>query len=449
MMAFALPLMLSGVLQVAYNMADNIVVGRFSGDTDALGAVGSASPLTTLILNFLFGISAGAGVVVAQAYGAKDEEKVSRTVHTTMLFSVIGGVSFMTLGLIFSRPLLVLMGTNPELLDKAVLYMTIICFGIPASSVYNYGASVLRAVGDSKTSLYILSVSGLTNVALNLVFVIFFDMSVDGVALATTVSKYISAVWVVAVLVKRKGTCYALEVKKLMIHKALLLKMLRYGLPIAFQNVIFSVSGVLITATVNSFPKHTVSAKTIALNIENVAYTCMSAFTSVAMTFVAQNYGAKKYTRINKIVLYSLVQVSVIGLAMSWLEIGFGRELATLYIESGDPAREAIIRDVLEIFKVMLSTYFLCGIMSTLSGILRGLGQSLTSAVAILIGVGVRYAWIIFVTPTETFHTIFGLFVAYPISWLFSIIMLSVFSIITWSRLGIRRGAKLEKQTAE
>lgn len=445
MIAFAIPLMLSGVLQVGYNMADNIIVGQFSGDPDALGAVGSASPLTTLLINALFGISAGAGIVIAQAYGAKDEERVSRAAHTTMVFSVIAGIAMMTVGLIFSRPLLIMMGTNDELLDKAVLYMTIICLGAPASSVYNYGASILRATGDSKTSLYILSISGLANVLFNLVFVLAFGMSVGGVALATTISKYISAVWVVAVLFKRKESCYGLKIKLLRIDRELLSKIVRLGLPIAFQNVIFNLSGVIVTGAVNTLPKHTISAKTIAFNIEGITNTCMNAFVSVGTTFTAQNYGAKKYGRMNKVLLYSLLQVSVIGLAMSWIEIGFGRELAMLYIDAGDLAREAIIKDVLDIFKVMLSVYFLCGVLSTLSGILKGVGYSLISVLASLLGVGVRVVWLLFVSPTPRFHNVLGVFIAYPISWLITIIILAISCVYAWRKLGISKGARQEK----
>lgn len=449
MILFVIPIILTGVLQVAYNMADNIVVGQFSGDDNALGAVGSASSLTTLIINFLIGISSGAGIVVAQFYGAKNDEAVSKTVHSSMLFAVISGIAFMCIGLIFTKPLLILMDTNSELLSKAVLYMTIICYGIPASGIYNFGAAILRSIGDSRTSLYILAVSGITNVVLNLVFVICFDMSVDGVALATTLSKYVSAVWIVIVLIRRKNTCYGLNLKKLRMDKALVLRVMRFGVPIAVQNSIFNLSGVIVTGATNTFPKHTIAAKTIAFNIEGIAHTCMNGFTTAAMTFSAQNYGAKKYGRINKVLLYSLIQVATIGLVSSWIEIAFGRELAMLYIESGNPEKEAIIKDVISIFWVMLSTYFLCGVMSTLSGVLKGLGYSMVSVIASVIGVGVRVGWILILVPMPRFHNVSVLFAAYPISWIFTIILLSACCVFVWRKLGIMKKAREEKLSEE
>jgi len=445
MLLFVFPLILTGVLQVMYNMADNIVVGQFSGDPDALAAVGSTASLTTLIINFLIGIASGAGVVIAQFYGAKNEQEVSRTVHTAMTFSFIGGIVFMGIGLACAEPVLILMGTKKDLLDKAVLYMIIICLGIPASSIYNFGASILRSVGDSKTSLYILSASGIINVVLNLVFVIVFNMSVVGVALATIISQYVSAIAVITVLIKRKGTSYNLNFKRLRIEKRLLVRIMKFGLPIAFQSSLFSIANIIITGAVNTFPKHTISAKTIAFNIEGITYTAMNAFSHAAMTFAGQNYGAKKYHRLNKIFIYAVLSVTAIGILISQIEIFFGEELALLYVEADDPNKAAVVADVLEIFKIMLATYFLCGIMDTMSGILKGLGFSVSSMLASVIGVFVRVCWVIFVTPTERFHTIFGLFVSYPISWIVSIMLLGVCCIYAWHKLGIWWGAREER----
>lgn len=226
MLKFAVPLMLTGILQMLYNMADSIVVGKFSGDNAALGAVGCTGSLTTLMIGGMFALSAGASVVTAQFYGAKDEKKVSSSVHTSIALSLIGGIFLMALGLVFTRPLLTLMGTQDLYFEKAALYVTIICIGIPASSVYNFGAASLRAVGDSKTSLYILSVSGLVNVILNVVFVVCFNMSVAGVATATIVSQYLSAIAVIVVLMHRRGECYAFSIKKLRIDVSILKRIL-------------------------------------------------------------------------------------------------------------------------------------------------------------------------------------------------------------------------------
>jgi putative MATE family efflux protein len=445
MLLFAIPLMLTGVLQQVYNMADNIIVGRFSGDPDALAAVGSTSSLTALIINCLLGIGGGSSVVIAQFFGARDEKSVSRTVHTSMTFSFIGGLVFTVIGIACAKPALTLMGTNKDLLEKAVLYMTIICLGIPASSIYNFGAAVLRSVGDSKTSLYILSTSGIINVLLNLLFVIVFNMSIAGVALATIISQYASAAAVVIVLVKRKEVCYNLNFRKLRIEKNLLARIMRFGVPIALQSSLFSLSNIVFTSAVNTFPKHTISAKTIAFNIEVLTYTSMNAFSQAAMTFAAQNYGAKKYRRLNRIAVYAILSVAAVGILISQIEIFFGRELALLYIESSDPNKEAVISDVLEIFKTMLTTYFLCGIMEVMSGVLKGIGYSVSSMVCSLIGLGVRVGWVLLLTPTARFHTIFGLVVAYPLSWGASIILLGAALIYAWHKRGIWCGARTEK----
>lgn len=446
MLLFALPIILTGVLQVMYNMADNIIVGRFSGDPNALGAVGSASAVTILYINIALGIATGAGVVISQFFGAREEESVSHTVHTAMAFSVIGGVALMIVGIVFARPLLTLMGTQEVFYDKAVLYMIIICCGIPASAIYNFGAAVLRSIGDSKTSLYILSASGLINVLLNLFFVLVCHMTVDGVAYATILSQYVSAIAVVAVLMRRRGECYQLKLKNLRIEGDLLAKIMRIGLPMAFQSSLFAISNIIVASAVNTFPPHVVSAKTIAFNIEGITYTIMYSFATATMTFIGQNYGARKFARLNKIFLYAVIQVAVVGILVAQTEILFGEQISSLYISADDPSRDLIVDAVLEIFGIMLATYFLCGIMDTISGVLKGFGFSISSTVASLIGLACRVLWILFVTPTEKFHTIFGLFVSYTISWLIAIGLMLVFCAKVWKKLDIMRLAREEKE---
>ena len=445
LLSFAVPILLTGVLQVMYNMADNIVVGRFSGDPNALGAVGSAAALTNLIINLTLNISAGAGVVIAQLYGAREDEKVSRAVHTSMSVAVIGGILVMIFGLLLCRPLLTVMGTQDLFYGKAVLYMDIICLGIPALSVYNFGAAILRAVGDSKTSLYILSLSGLVNVALNLIFVIIFDMTVDGVALATVISQYVSAILIVLSLVRRNGVSYRLNPRRLGLDGGLVARIMRIGVPMALQSSLFSISNLVVTSSVNTFSPEVVSAKTIALNIEGVTYTVMNAFSTASMTFIGQNYGARRFRRLNRIFFIALIQVAVAGIVVSQVEILFGRELASLYIDASDPSRDAIIDAVMEIFRIMLTTYFLCGIMEVISGVLKGLGFSFISMIASLIGLGVRVIWILFVTPTEKFHTVFGLFISYTISWGTTIVILLACCVYAWRKAGILRQSRAEK----
>ena len=249
---FALPLMLSGLLQVFYNMADKIVVGQFSSDPDALAAVGSTTIVSTCIVNFALGFSAGSGVIVAQHFGEKDNEKLSRSIHTSISLALIAGISIAILGLVISRPILELMNTKPELIDAAVLYLRIICFGIPANVLYNFGASILRSVGDSKTSLYILGLSGLINVGLNFFFVLVFDMTVDGVALATIISQYISAVLVIIIMMHQKGAC-KFKIKSVSIDFKILKSIIKVGLPAGIQSALFAVSNIVITSAFNIY----------------------------------------------------------------------------------------------------------------------------------------------------------------------------------------------------
>ncbi len=441
---FVIPLMLTGVLQVLYNMADSMIVGKFSGDYNALGAVGSTASFTTLITNIMISLSAGAGVVIAQLYGAKNEKDVESSVHTAMSISVIGGIICMAVGLAVARPVLRLMGTQELYFEKAALYVSIICLGIPASAVYNFGAAVLRSVGDSKTSLYILSASGLLNVGLNLVFVIFCDMSVDGVAVATIISQYVSAAAVVLVLVKRRSECYGFDIRKMKLERRLVVRMMRIGVPMAFQSSLFSISNMIITSAFNTFEPVVVEAKTIAFNIEGLTYTVMNSFANAIITFVGQNYGAKKFSRINKIFLYGVIQVAVTGIFVAQTEIFFGRELSMLYIDATNPDKDAIIEVVMEIFRVMLSTYFLCGIMEVISGVLKALGYSMCSVIASLMGLAIRICWILFVVPIPRFHTISWLVVSYVISWLVTIVLSIIFCVVTWRKLGISKYAKKE-----
>ncbi|MBQ8302192.1 MAG: MATE family efflux transporter [Clostridia bacterium] len=418
MIMFVIPIILTGMLQIVYNMADNIVVGRFSGDEYALAAVGSTTSLSNLIINLLMGIGGGSGVVIAQSYGAKEYDRLSRAVHTSMMFSLIGGAAFCIIGLLISRPALELMDTKDELMSRALLYLRIICLGIPASAVYNFGAAVLRSVGDSKTPLFILSATGVINVILNLIFVITFGMAVDGVALATIISQYISAIAVVFLLFKRKNQPYSLDLKKMKIDVPILKRILALGLPAGFQGTLFSISNIILTAGMNSLATTDIAGKTIAINIEGLVYTAMNSYLHASMTFTGQNYGAKKPERIKKSIIYAVLQVTVIGFVGGQIISLFGEPLASLYIDSADPNREAVMAAALELMRFMLACYFLCGIMDTLSGALRGLGYSL---IPMIVSIGaicvLRTIWVFCVFPTEPFHSLIGIYTIYPISW--------------------------------
>ena len=447
---FVIPIILTGMLQILYNMADNIVVGRWSGDELALAAVGSTTSLANLMVNLLMGIAGGAGVVVAQSLGARKYSDLSRAVHTALTFSLIAGVVFSVFGLIISEPALELMGTKSELMSRALLYLRIICLGIPASSVYNFGAAVLRSVGDARTPLVILASTGITNVLLNLLFVIAFHMSVDGVATATIIAQYISAVAVVLVLIYRKKEKYALDPRQLGIDKNTLLRILRLGLPAGIQGSLFGISNVIITGAINSLATTDIAAKTIAINIEGLVYTAMNSYLHAAMTFTGQNYGAKKLDRIKKVMLYTLIQVAVIGIIGGQLINLFGKELAALYVEPGDPNKEIILETAATLMTFMLSTYFLCGLMDTLSGILRGLGYSLAPMI-ISIGAicGLRILWILFVFPTESFNSLLGLYTVYPISWLSGLLLLVGVLIFAFRRIRERFSMEDTSKSAE
>ena len=415
---FALPIMATGMLQILYSMADNIVVGQFSGDPNALGAVGSTTSLTSLTINLLLGIAVGTSVVVSQAYGAKNEEAVSRAVHTSLTFALFGGIAFMALGIAVSRPVLTLMGTRPELLDGAVLYFRIICAGIPASAIYNFGAAILRSTGDSKTPLIILSSTGLVNVGLNFFFVLVFKMSVTGVAIATISAQYLSALVVFIVLLSKKNECFGFSFKKYKFDTTLLARILRFGIPSGIQSSLFSISNVLLTSGINTLGDHTIKAYTISCNVDAITYTACNSFHHAALTFTGQNFGAKKYDRIKKIVIYALVQVIFFGILISQIELAFGEQLVSLYISADDPNKEEIMNTALDLMTLLLNTYFICGIMDVLSGLLKGLGYALVPMIMSLTSIcGFRIFWRFVIFPLEQFNTPTGLMLCYLFSW--------------------------------
>ena len=297
-LTFALPIMITGVLQILYNMADNIVVGQFSGDPYALGAVGSTSSLNNLVITLIMGTAAGTGVVVAQCIGARRDRDVSRAVHTALIFSLFAGVALGAIGFIISRPVLTLIGTQESLLDSAVLYMRIISLGIPATAIYNFGSSILRSAGDSKTPLIILTSTGILNVLLNLFFVIVCGMSVDGVALATITAQYVSAFIVILILAKRKGEAYQFSFKKLCFDMILFKRIIRIGIPSGVQSSFFSIANIVLTNGINSFGMpEMITAYTICNNIDAITYVACNSFMQASLTFTGQTYGAMKYAR--------------------------------------------------------------------------------------------------------------------------------------------------------
>ena len=418
---FTLPIIATGILQLLYNMADQIVVGQFSGDPNALGAVGSTSALNSLFVNIFMGITAGSSVVIAQHLGAKRDGEVEKAVHTSIAFGCLIGIALGALAFFLARPLLVLLDTKAELLDAATLYVRIIALGLPFSSVYNFGAAVLRSAGDSKTPLGILATTGILNVLFNLLFVIAFQMSVAGVALATVLAQVASAAWVLWVLARRDAV-YRLSFRRLRIERGTLGRILRIGVPSALQSSLFSISNMIIQSAINTFSTTTVSGFTVAGTIEGFTYTTMHSFYQSSVTFAGQNYGAKKSDRLRRVLLYSLIQVTLAGLLFGWLEILFAEQLSTLFIDTALPEASLIIAASVEKTTIILSFYFLCGIMEVMAGYLRGVGCSLMPMFSSVFGVcAIRAAWVFFVFPRLP-QTALALFVVYDISWLIVIL---------------------------
>lgn len=415
--AFVVPLILGNILQLLYNAADVIVVSRYAG-SEAMASVGATGSLTSLIVSLFIGLSVGTSVVVSKSYGARSSLGVHRAVHTSMLLSFVAGVAAMVVGLAFSRYLLTLMGTpEGKVLDGAVLYMKIYFIAAPATLVYNFGASILRAIGDTKRPLYILTFSGIVNVVLNLVFVIAFHMEVAGVAVATAVSSYISAFAVLFVLL-RADRIYKLSLKHLRFYKEELSEIIKVGLPAGIQSSVFSISNVLIQSAVNSFGTIVIAGNSAASNIEGFVYTAMNAFYQAAITAVSQNYGAKNEKRVYRSYHVSLLSVAVVGFALGLFTAVFARGLLGIYITD---SREAIDAGVIRVVYTGLP-YFLCGMMEVQAGLLRGLGYSTVTMVNSLIGAcGFRVFWVLCILPLN--HCLEMLFLCWPISWIVVMIM--------------------------
>ncbi len=424
MFFFSIPIMLTGILQLLYSVADNIVVGRFSSDPNALAAIGSTTALFNMITIILIDCANSGGVMVARFLGAKRFNDISRLVHTAFTFSLAGGIVIGAFGFIFSHPLLALIGTRPEVIDSAALYLKIIFIGAPASAVYNFGASVLRANGNSKTPLVILAFSGLMNVVLNIVFVLGFDMTVDGVALATIISQYTSASAVLIYLRKSKSIC-AVSLRSMCVDKSHLLRILAIGIPSGLQAAVMSLSGVVIQSAMNTFAVETISGSVIAGQIENLAYICMNSFYHATVTYVGQNYGAGNGRRTNKVLLYGVLLVTAVGLTVSFAELAFSRQLAALFTDSD--VSEMVIAAAVERMLIILPWQFLLGIMEVQTGYLRALGYSALPMVSSFIGTCLfRVVWIAFVFPLPLFNTPTGIYITTPIS----SVLLCIFNLV-------------------
>ena len=432
---FIIPLMLTGILQLLYNAADSIGVGHYDGSS-ALAAVSSVGALINLLVNAFMGLSVGAAVVVAQDYGAKDYEGVSKTVHTSYLISIIGGIVVGAIGLIFSRQFLIWMESPEDVLPLSTEYLMIYFIGTPANMAYNFGASILRSVGDTKRPLYFLTISGLVNVVLNLVLVIVFHMGVAGVAYATIISQILSAVMVIVYMMKSKD-CVRFVPKKMRIHGDKLKKMLYIGLPAGFQGTVFSLSNVVIQSAVNSFGSLVMAGNGAASSLEGFTYTAMNSVYQASLTFVGQNVGAKKYDRINKVQGVCLVLVTIIGLVFGVTTYCLGEPLLSIYLPN-DP--EAIPYGIIRMSYIALP-YFLCGMMEVMVGGQRGMGMSFIPMINALLGSCVlRIVWISTVFAADP--TLFTLYISYPISWIVTTLAHTVFYFVKLHSL--KKKARLE-----
>ena len=409
LLRFSIPLMASGILQLLFNAADIIVLGQFASSS-AMAAVGATSSLNSLMVNLFLGLSIGCSVVMAHSYGAQDWRRVHDTVHTAVLLALICGAVLVVVGIPLLPVLLRRMDTPADLLDQSILYMRIVFVGMPAMMLYDFGAGILRATGDTRRPLFFLTAAGITNATLNVIFVLVFQLDVAGVALATSISQYLSAFLILRCL-SEPGTHYQLHPREMRICPLVLVQIIRVGLPAGIQSVVFSISNVLIQSSINTFGTLAVAGSTASSNIENFVYTAMNSVYQAALNFTSQNIGAGKKDRIPLILRDCLMIVTVIGLVLGGLAVFFGRQLLSIY--SSDPQ---ILPYGLERIRVICLTYFLCGLMDVTCGVVRGMGAAVTPTIVSLTGACVlRVIWIY--TVFVAFHSLFVLYLSYPVTW--------------------------------
>ena len=418
LISFSLPLMLSGILQLLFNAVDIIVVGRFTG-SQALAAVGSTTALINIFTNLFIGISLGANVLAARFYASGKEKEMSETVHTSITLALISGLVMALAGVLLARFALNLMGTPNDVIDQSVLYMRIYFLGMPFFMLYNYGAAILRAVGDTKRPLFFLVISGMTNAVLNLVLVIVFHMGVAGVAIGTIVSQLISSILVLRCLYT-SNTSYRLYFSKLGIKTQYLKQIFQVGIPAGIQSTVINLSNALLQSSVNSFGSVAMAGYTAANNIFGFLYMSVNAVTQSCMSFTSQNYGVKKLKRMDRVLLDCMILSVGVTLTLGCGAYFFGPELLKIYTSDAD-----VIRCSVEVLAFTTVPYFCCGIMDLLPGALRGMGYSGVPMILSIIGtVGTRIVWIFGLFPAH--RSLSFLFISYPVSWILTILMQAV-----------------------
>lgn len=430
---YALPLIATGLFQLLYNAADIVVVGRYTGST-ALAAVGSTSSLVNLLVNLFMNLSVGVSVAVAHSYGAKNYKDVSETVHTAFLLSLIVGVAVGAFGFFASRAILDLMGSPADVVELSALYLRLFFLSIPASTVYNFGAAVLRAVGNTRQPLYYLTIAGALDLVLNLVFVINFGMGVAGVALSTVIGQYVAAGLITACLLRTEGPLQ-LHLKSLRLHGDKVWAIFRIGLPAGLQSMVFSLSNVVIQSSINSFGSVAMAGSAASHNIEGFIFTAMNSMAQASLTFTGQNVGAKQYKRVNEVVRICLVTVLAVGLSFGAACILFSGPLLRIYLPA-DP--RAVAYGVQRLF-IISASYFFMGMIDVLVGAMRGMGFSFTPMLVALVGVcGLRIVWVY--TMFAARRTLQMLYFAYPASWIVTFLIELAVYFIVYKRL-LRRGA--------
>ena len=425
---FTIPLILSSILQLCFNAADTIVVGRFAGE-EALAAVGSTGSLINLIINAFMGLSTGVSVTVSHAWGAKMKKDVSAIVHTAVSVAFIGGCCLAVIGFAGCRYFLTWMGSPENVIGLSTLYMRIYFLGMPASMVYNFCAAILRSTGDTKHPMVFLITAGVANVILNLITVIVFGLGVAGVAIATVFSQCVSCFLILRYLMKRQDAC-RLILRELRVERRCLENMVRIGLPAGLQSSIFSVSNVIIQSSVNSFGSTVMAGNATSANLEGFVYMAMNAYYHASLTFVGQHVGARKVERVPRILITNLVIVTLTGLLSGLLIIAFRYQLYAVYRPDSPEVWEYASQRTL----IFLTTYYTCGMMETLTGTMRGMGSSLLPMGISVLGVcGVRIVWIF--TVFRYFHTLRMLYLSYPVSWIFTVLVQLIAFAVLYHRL--------------
>ena len=431
LITYTIPIILSGFLQLAFNAADLIVVGRYCGHV-SVAAVGATGAIINLIINLAIGLSVGVSVAVAVSLGAGDEERCRRAVHTAIPLALICGAILTVFGIYFAKAILAWNQTPDDVIDLSTIYMRIYFAGIIPTLLYNYGAAILRAYGDTQHPLYYLTAAGVLNVVLNLFFIIVLGRNVDGVAAATAISQCLSAYLVIRYLMKHDGPCKFVP-SRMKIDPICFKQIVSVGLPSGLQGCMFSISNVIIQRSINSFSSVAMSGNSAAANIENFTYAAMNSFHQSAMNFAGQNYGAKRIDRLWKVYKYSLLDVTVVGMVMGGFTFLFGRQLLQIYITDSTAAIEyGVVR-----FMFIGIPYFLCGLMDVMSGILRGLGIAIKPMLSTVFFVCIfRIAWIYSIWQIPGYHTPEMLYVTYPISWILNFLVLNIIFFAMMRKIG-------------